>query len=505
MHNTLFFDYSWHLIENTYNFIIIYPDIFIICVLMIIVSYLVILDYYFSNTFILNNISKSLIFITFFLLILLISNNYLLTLTGFNSLLINTISTNFIKLVVLIFSFFIILLSSDYLKKERIVNFEYFVLIILILLGLLMIISSYDLLSLYLAIELQSLCFYILATLKNYTNFSSEAGIKYFILGAFSSGLLLFGSSLLYGLTGLTDFYNLELFFQNNSNVFILEKGLIISFVFIVSGLLFKISAAPFHMWSPDVYEGSPTIVTAFFAIVPKIAILSIFARLLIQVFHQQILEINQLLMISGIVSLIIGVFGALYQTKIKRLLAYSGISHVGFLLISLAIISIESFFSFLFYICIYMILSLNIFALLLSFRKWSTNLKFKKINEIVYLFRSNKSISIIFAISLFSLAGIPPLVGFYSKFYVFMAGLQNNYFLIIIIAAIFSVISSMYYIRLIKLLFFRSYDYCVLLNHISYANSLLISFTFLFNFFFLFWPNLVIIYLNNLIITLFL
>lgn len=215
---------------------------------MIIISYLVILDYFFNNKFILNNVSKILSFISIILLLVLLLNNYVLTLVGFQSLLISNTYTIFIKIIILVSTLFILLLSIDYLKKEKIVNFEYFILILLVLLGLFMIISSYDLLSLYLAIELQSLCFYILATLKNYTNFSSEAGVKYFILGAFSSGLLLFGFSLLYGFTGLTDFYNLEIFFQEKYSTFILEKGFIISFIFIITGLLFKISAAPFHM-----------------------------------------------------------------------------------------------------------------------------------------------------------------------------------------------------------------------------------------------------------------
>ena len=505
MNTNMIFNQSWQIIENIYNFLIVYPDIFLISILMIGITYLVILDHLFKNKFILNNIAKTIVSLTLVIVFFLILNNYSLTLIGFDSLLIVNEYTNFIKLMIVLFSTFIMLLSIDYLKKENLVQFEYYILLILILLGLFMVVSSYDLISMYLAIELQSLCFYILATFKTYTNFSSEAGIKYFILGAFSSGLLLFGSSILYGFTGLTDFYNLELLFQNKGILEELSTGILISFIFIISGLLFKISAAPFHMWSPDVYEGSPTIVTSFFAIVPKIAVLTLFSKLIIFLFNQHIYHINQFLLFSGLLSLIIGTFGALYQVKLKRLFAYSGISHVGFILISLSIVSLDSMYSFLFYILIYMVLSLNIFSLLLSFRKWTNNLKIKKINEVVVLGRSNFILAIIFSICLFSMAGIPPLVGFYSKFYVFIAGLNNNYSLLIIIAAIISVISSMYYIRLIKLLFFKSYRFCFFLSNISYFNSMLISFTFLFNFFFLFWPNLVVTYLNNLTFSLFL
>ena len=505
MNNSFIFNNIWQIVENTYNFILIYPDIFLITILMINITYLVILDYIFKNKFILTNIAKILTLLTLIISFFLVLNNYFLNLIAFNGLLFGNKFNYFVKLI-LIFVFIILLfLSINYLIKENMVNFEYFILLLLVLLGLFMITSAYDLLSLYLAIELQSLCFYILATLKNYTNFSSEAGIKYFILGAFSSGLLLFGSSIIYGFTGLTDFYNLELFFQNQGINNLLTSGLTVGFIFIISGLLFKISAAPFHMWAPDVYEGSPTIITAIFSIVPKIAILTLFSQIFIRIFNQNIFYVNQFLLICGVLSLVVGTFGALYQVKLKRLLAYSGISHVGFILIGLSIISIESFYSFLFYVLIYMVLSLNIFALLLSFRKWINNLKIKKINEVIFLSRSNMVLAVIFSLSLFSLAGIPPLVGFYSKFYVFMAGLKSNYYLIIILAAIVSVISSMYYIRLIKLLFFRSYNYCFLLCNVSYINSIIISFTFLFNFFFLFWPNLIITYLNNITLFLFL
>ncbi len=215
---------------------------------MVNISYLVILDYSFKNKFILNNIAKILTLLTLIILFCLVLNNYFLNLISFSGLLIGLKFNYFVKLILIFTFILIVFLSVNYLIKENMINFEYFILLLLVLLGLFMITSAYDLLSLYLAIELQSLCFYILATLKNYTNFSSEAGIKYIILGAFSSGILVFGSSIIYGFTRLTDFYNLELFFQNQGVSELLISGLTVGFIFIISGLLFKISAAPFHM-----------------------------------------------------------------------------------------------------------------------------------------------------------------------------------------------------------------------------------------------------------------
>ncbi len=488
-----------NIIEKTYNFLIIYPDILLILVIMILISYLVILDFLLKNLFIIINIAKNLILISLFYCSIIILNNYTYTLKGFNSLLISDSFIIFIKIIIILSILSILLLSINYLREEKIYNYEYFIFYLLILLGLFMITSSYDLISLYLAIELQSLCFYILATLKNFTNFSSEAGIKYFILGAFSSGILLLGCSLIYGFTGLTDFYSFELLFQNKGISWEITYGITIGILLIITSLLFKIAAAPFHVWSPDVYEGAPTIITALFAIVPKIAILSIFIRIVNIFFIQDFYYTNQFILLSGLISLFIGTFSALYQVKIKRLLAYSAISHVGFLLIGISILSLESFYAVIFYILVYMLLSINVFSIILNLRKWNNNFKVKKINELVLLLKSNLSLGLILMITLFSLAGIPPLIGFYSKFYIFMSGIKSSYILIILIAALISVISSMYYIRLIKLIFFKYYKFAIFIKNLTYTTSLLISFTFYINFFFFFWPNFFLLYLFNI------
>jgi NADH-quinone oxidoreductase subunit N len=268
--------------------------------------------------------------------------------------------------------------------------------------------------------------------------------------------------------------------------------------IFITVGILFKLGASPFHMWLPDVYDGIPTAITAIFAIVPKIAIFGLFLRLSINLFSNTFFYWNQILVYSSILSIIIGTLGGLYQIKIKRLLAYSAISHIGFLLIGFSTYTKVGFFALFFYIIIYIILSLNIFAIILSLRKIDNNLKLKRINEFTLLFKSNKILAINFCLILFSITGLPPLVGFYSKLYIFISAIKSEIYLIALIAAVFSVIASMYYIRLIKLMFFKNLDYWTLLYEIPQYNSILISFTLFFNVYFFLYPECFTIYLYN-------
>lgn len=493
-----------YLNENLNNFIGIYPEIILIYSILFILTFSVIYDYYTNYKLILHNNVFILSILSLIFFILLLVNSFGIDFIIFQSLLISDIYTNNIKIIISVFTLLIIFTSLNYLKKEIINNYEYFILVLLAILGLFFLVSSYDLISMYLSIELQALSFYILATFKQYTNFSTEAGIKYFILGAFSSGLLLFGCSILYGFTGLTDFYSLEIYFQNNLLPADLLKSILIGLLFILIGFLFKMAAAPFHMWSPDVYEGAPTIITMFFAIIPKIALLSFLFKFIIKVLSFNIIYIDRLFFFCSFLSLIWGTFAALFQTKFKRLLAYSAVSHVGFLLIGLSIMSIDGFYSTLFYIIVYMVLSFTIFSLLINLRKWNNNLKLKKVNEIILLFKSHPTIVAIFVLTLFSVAGIPPLIGFYSKLYIFISGIKADFLIIILIAAIISVISSFYYLRLIKLMVFKKYTYFIFLQNISYSNALLISLMFFFNFFFLFSPMSLILVLHNLILGLF-
>lgn len=378
-----------------------------------------------------------------------------------------------IKLMVLLGSIGILLMSLNYYAKENLVIYEYTQLILLSTLGMMLLVSSKDLISLYLSIELISLSLYILAGIKRDGQYSTEASIKYFLLGAVSSGLLLFGSALIYWLTGETSFIGLSNYiwyaplipseglngWQSQSG---LDLGnvtsLSIAAMFIIVAILFKLAAAPFHMWAPDVYEGSPTIVTAFFAIVPKIATLGILYQLLFGPFSSLFSQLQPLLIISALLSIIIGSLGAINQTKLKRLLAYSAIGHMGFMLIGISTGAINGLLATFVYIVIYMITSFNTFAFVISITSSnSTNY----LSQLGGLSRLNPLLAITFALGLFSMAGIPPLAGFFSKFLVLLSAINNNLYFLAFIAIIFSVIASFYYLRLIRWLFFKdSSDY---------------------------------------------
>jgi NADH-quinone oxidoreductase subunit N len=352
---------------------------------------------------------------------------------------------------------------------------EVVLLILLAVLGILLLISSNDLLALYLAIELQSLCLYVLAALKRTSEYSVEAGLKYFVLGAFSSGFLLFGCALIYAYAGTTNFEKLMLI---NSSGMLLESnnyviaGLITGIAFITIALLFKLAAVPFHMWAPDVYEGAPTIVTAFFAIVPKIAIFSVLIRLFYNIFYDilfllpnsidktmlvsntsDISLINEssvmVLSICAMLSMLVGTLGALAQKKIKRLLAYSAISHAGYMLMGFATGTIEGIEALLIYIMIYIIITIATFSMVIALKK------VVYITDLDLLNQTNPVLAITFAIFIFSTAGIPPLAGFFSKLYLFLAAISASMYPLVIVALISSCIGCFYYIRLIKLVFF--------------------------------------------------
>jgi proton-translocating NADH-quinone oxidoreductase chain N len=363
-----------------------------------------------------------------------------------------------LKLLILFSSFIVILMSSTFVRKTKMYAFETLILILFSVSTMMMLVSSYDLLPLYLTIELQSLCFYVLAASKRYSEFSTEAGLKYFLLGAFSSGILLFGFSLIYGFTGMTNFEDLaklsytQIF--TNSQTY-MPLSMTIGIIFIAVGFLFKMTAVPFHMWAPDVYEGSPTFVTAFFAIVPKIAIIGVFLRffeLSLQGFSSQ-WEI--VFILSSAASLILGSIAAMAQQKFKRILAYSSISHVGFMLIGFCSGTIEGIQALLIYIIIYMIMSCGIFSIALAV--YDKNNKFiESLHEFSLLGKKNPVLALTFTIILFSMAGIPPLAGFCSKFYLFFAALSSSLYLLAFIGVITSVISCFYYIRFIKIMYFE-------------------------------------------------
>jgi NADH-quinone oxidoreductase subunit N len=384
------------------------------------------------------------------LTLLLILNNDL----GFGILFNNTFIHDdlgvFAKIFILSSVLACLLISQEYFENKKLNSFEYYLLILLAILGLLILVSSHDLILAYLAIELQSLAFYVLATFKRNSAYSTEAGLKYFILGAFASGLILFGSSLVYGFTGATNFEHLSNLFLDNN---LIKAGgvsaLEISIVFLAVGFLFKLAAAPFHMWSPDVYESSPTNSTALFAILPKIGVFVLFVRLFHFSFYNLIDSWQQIILFSALASVIVGSFIALKQRKIKRFLAYSAISHVGYLLIVFAAGTLEGTQA----LFIYMITGICIWAIVMSLEIQNRH---KNLSGLAFLTRVNPILALTFTLLLFSLAGVPPLAGFYAKMQVFLVSIESSMFLVSSIAILSSVISTFYYIRIIKTLYFE-------------------------------------------------
>lgn len=381
-----------------------------------------------------------------------------------NNILITSPLISLIKIILIICTIVILLLSQQSILNKTIIEFEFQLLIILSIIGLLLLISSNNLIMFYLSIELSSLSLYILAGIKKNSELSTESSLKYFILGSLSSGLLLFGITLIYIFTGELDLINIfNLIWYHN------QIEIILSLIFILITMLFKLAAAPFHMWAPDVYEGAPTIVTAFFATAPKLAILTVTINLIWFNFYNYINLFENILIFSIILSLFIGSIGALNQTKFKRLIAYSAITHVGFLLLGLLSISIYSLEATIIYIIIYIIMNLATFSIVLTTLK-NTNY----ISELSGLSRKNLLLAISLSIILFSIAGIPPLAGFISKYFILLETINNQYIFLTILAVIASSIAIFYYIRIIKWMFFKNNnDYYIKdLNDVLKSNS---------------------------------
>lgn len=424
-----------------------------------------------------------------------------------NYQLINDNLSFFLKFMILLLSLMCILFSWDYCEYENIKIFEYLLLLLLSIIGILTIISSYDLITMYLAIELQSLCFYIVTNLKFYSNFSIEAGLKYFILGALSSGILLFGCSLLYGFTGLTNFLDLTvLFYYYNLEDYNLNyyTGALIGLLFIYCGILFKIGVVPFHMWVSDIYEGAPTNISFFFAVVPQISIISLLLRLNIIFISIYLKYFYTFFLFLSILTITVGTFGAIYQTRLKRIIAYSGISNMGYILTAMLTINIENLYSVIFYIIVYNITVIGLWTLLLSFRDQSNLIKFKDISDIVLLFNSNKYLSIIFFIFLFSAMGIPPMLGFFSKLFILMniIKLKMDFFALFLI--IINSIGVIYYLRFIKTMYFSNTNKFIFLVDIGEIKAWFLVFLVFLNMFFFVYPNYVLILIHNIILFIF-
>jgi len=353
----------------------------------------------------------------------------------------------FLKILAFVGSAFAIVLSLDYLAAEREQKFEYAVLILLSTVGMGMLISAADLIALYLGLELMSLALYVVAASSRDSVRSTEAGLKYFVLGALSSGMLLYGCSLIYGFTGNVSFAGIAKASTQGG------IGLIFGLVFLFAGFCFKVSAVPFHMWTPDVYEGAPTPVTAFFAAAPKIAAIAIFARATISAFPGIAPQWQQIVVFVAIASMVLGSFAAIGQRNIKRLMAYSSIGHMGFALIGLASGTAEGIQGVLVYMAIYLAMTLGTFAVILSMRRPEGMVE--EISDLSGLARSNPPLAFFLALLLFSLAGIPPLAGFFAKYYVFLAAIQAGLYGLAVIGVLASVVGAYYYLLIVKIMYF--------------------------------------------------
>ena len=365
----------------------------------------------------------------------------------FNSSVVIDYLSSFMKIVTLLAAFLVLAISSNYLKLLKIIKFEYPILILSSVLGMMIMISSNDLIVFYMGLELQSLALYVLATFNRDQLKSSEAGLKYFVLSALSSGLLLYGCSLIYGFTGSTNFNIIAN--QLNSNEYAITFGI----VFILVGLAFKISAVPFHMWAPDVYEGSPTSVTLFFTMVPKIAALTVFIRFLYVPFLNLIDQWQMILIFLSIASMLFGAIAAIGQTNLKRLIAYSSIGHVGYTLAGVATGSNDGIQSSVIYITIYILMNLGLFSCLLMMKR--NNKYFEDIEDLSGLSKNHPLMSISLLVILFSLAGIPPLAGFFAKFYIFKSVLEQSMYFLAIVGLLSTVVAAFYYLRIIKIMYF--------------------------------------------------
>ncbi len=358
--------------------------------------------------------------------------------------------TQFCKILVLASTILALVLAEGYLRQAQIARPEYAVLMLFACLGLLLMISAADFLALYVGLELASLALYVLAAFRRDDVRSSEAGLKYFVLGALASGMLLYGVTLIYGAAGTTNFAKLALYFGEPQPM---HMGVTIGLVLVLAGLAFKISAVPFHMWTPDVYEGAPTSVTAFFAAAPKIAGMALLLRVLFEPFGGLNIQWAQIITFCAVGSMVLGSFAALRQSNIKRLMAYSSIGHVGYALMGVATASTAGVRGVLIYLAIYLIMTLGVFGVIQSLRRHGKYLE--NITDFSGLSKSHPLLAFAMLVLMFSMAGVPPLAGFFGKFYVFMAAIEAHAYTIAVIGALTSAVAAFYYLKIIKLMYF--------------------------------------------------
>lgn len=370
--------------------------------------------------------------------------------TAFEGAVVHDAFALYAKTAIYIAAIAALLLAKAYLEAEKLARFEFPVLIVLAVTGMSLMVSANDLITLYLGLEMQSLSLYILAAFNRDSQRASEAGLKYFVLGALSSGLLLYGASLVYGFSGATDFVSIATAVQSDPD----SLGLLIGLVFVVCGLAFKISAAPFHMWTPDVYEGAPTPVAAFFATAPKLAAMALIARVLTEPFGGMIEQWQQIVIVLAILSMAVGAFGALMQSNIKRLMAYSSIGHMGFALVGLSAGTEEGVRGVVLYMTIYMIMTLGVFCCILAMRRKEEGMV-EDIEDLAGLSQHQPLLAFLFSMLMFSLAGVPPLAGFFAKYFVFAAAIEAELYTLAVIGVLSSVVAAFYYLRVVKVIYF--------------------------------------------------
>lgn len=367
---------------------------------------------------------------------------------AFNNLFVGDAFSRFAKIMVLGAAALSLILALGWLAQEETKKYEFSVVILFAVLGMLMMVSANDLMSLYLGLELQSLALYVLAAFRRDSVRSTEAGLKYVILGSVASGLLLYGMSLVYGFSGTTNFTVLAEVLGDGA-----PTGVIVGLTFVIAGLAFKVSAAPFHMWTPDVYEGAPTPVTSFMAVAPKIAAIALFLRVVTGPFGDLTDAWQQIIWVIAVLSMAIGAFGAIGQTNIKRLMAYSSIGHMGYALIGLAVGTASGVQGVLVYLAIYIFMNVGTFAIILSMRQKGRAVE--GINDLAGLSRTQPGMALALTIFMFSMAGIPPLAGFLAKFYVFMSAVEAEMYGLAVIGLLTSVVGAFYYLRIVKIMYF--------------------------------------------------
>jgi NADH-quinone oxidoreductase subunit N len=393
----------------------------------------------------------------------------------------------FMKVLVLLGSALSVLISIHYIEREQMKRIEFPVLMLLATVGMLMMVSANDLISLYVGLELQSLALYVIAAFRRDFAKSSEAGLKYFVLGALSSGMLLYGASLVYGFAGTTNFTTLASQFASHGQATgHAGIGLVVGLTFVAAGLAFKISAVPFHMWTPDVYEGAPTPVTAFFAVAPKVAAVALFVRLLIEPFGSMVDEWRQIIYFTALASMVLGSFAAIGQTNIKRLMAYSSIGHIGFALVGLAAGTELGVRGVMFYMAIYIFMNIGTFGVILCMRQ--NGRMVEEISDLAGLSKTHPMLALAMLIFMFSMAGIPPAAGFFAKLFVFQAAIEAHLYSLAVMGVLASVVGAYYYLRIIKVMYFDE-PVEALDRTISGEVSLVIAGTSLFTLLFFFFP----------------